>query len=963
MKNTKIKFMLLFCTFLIMGSTAKINAMENNNKNQYNLNKAINITTNQKQKNKSYDKKLNNLNLFSSKENKIKNIDAKLNTLNQSKNLNLVKQKENKIKSVDAKLNTLNQSENLNLFSSKENKIKNIDAKLNTLNQSKNLNLVKQKENENLKNKYFDKKINDSNLNNIEENLNIEPKLKEFDVKFSDYVKDLITLKIKFPINNFISQEDLKKIEKNYKEQKPKIEETINKYNIFLGNLTKISKDKLHQNELINKISKNITNIKSKIKTIGAKLNTLNQSKNLNNYYKINIEYKNDEEKNVVITNLLNEINSEFVNYDTIIEYLYKSIKILEYSVNENKKLFIEYNNSIINQPIEEIFKLKTKYEENSNKIKDLIKKFDEFKEILFKNLDNEIKYGAKIRKNSNILLNHIEEIKSLILKIDEIAYNFLIFDNEKEKYTYYNFLKKSNQKNYEKNKPDINIISINREFNDEYQSDLMKEYLNSTIKNNMNFNTSDIVDIPNMLEKLDLTETAKDEIKMVNEKEKNSIFDGNKVINIYKFCENNFNDEYQSDLMNKYLKSTIENNMNFNTSDIVDIPNMLEILDLKETAKDEIKMVNEKEKNSIFDGNKVINIYKFCENNFNEMFIKEFSEEIPKKYENTLKSLIDLLKNINDKNIKNKINDFIEQYINFVSYYNKKNNENFIKEDMKKNFMNTMDKSKTITKKLLMLEVIFYEAITNLNLKPIINLFFELQNKMKENIKNNEEKIISEEDWDKFKVNNNRINHKIHILKERYNRTIDDDCKELNKMQNKYIDFTLILKSIGTKPFINLLTNELNSDKKTYDSLLFQLQMQSYGVKLNILFSDCKEELINNLKSKSKLIECCNRYERSIQAFCSNFYSLLKYLKKKIKEFEDQNIEIYEKEALKEKINCFENIIVKTGHILSETSIFIETRHNYDDNIKQEIKQKIEENFKSIQDVIFNRNKNAKNK
>ena len=842
MKNTKIKFMLLFCTFLIMGSTAKINAMENNNKNQYNLNKAINITTNQKQKNKSYDKKLNNLNL-----------------INQ-----------------------------------KENKIKNIDAKLNTLNQSKNLNLVNQKENENLKNKSFDKKINDSNLNNIEENLNIEPKLKEFYIKFSDYVKELITLKMKFPINNF-SQKDLNEIKKNYEKQKQKIEETINEYNIFLNmNLPKISKDKLHQNELINKISKNITNIENKIKTIGAKLNTLNQSKNLNNYYKINIEYENDEEKNfVIITNLLNEINSEFVDYKKIIEYLYKSIKILENSVNENKKLFIEYNNSIINQPIEKIFELKTNYEENSNKIKDLIKKFDKFKEILFKNLDNEIKYGPKMLKDSNILLNHIKEIKSLILKIDEIANNFLIFDNEKEKYTYYNFLKKSNQKNYEKNKPDINIISINREFND----------------------------------------------------------------------------EAQADSMNKYLKSTIKENMNFNTSDIVDIPNILEILDLKETAEDEIKMVNEKEKNSIFDGNKVTNIYKFCENNFNEMFIKEFSEEIPKKYENTLKSLIDLLKNINDKNIKNKINDFIEQYINFVSYYNKKNNKNFIKEDMKKNFMNTMDKSKTITKKLLMLEVIFYEAITNLNLKPIINLFFELQNKMKENIKNNEEKIISEEDWNKFKENNNKINHKIHILKERYNRTIDDDCKELNKMQNKYIDFTLILKSIGTKPFINLLTNELNSNKKTYDSLLFQLQMQSYGVKLNILFSDCKEKLINILESKKsknwvpKLIECCNRYEMSIQAFCSNFYSLLKYLKDKIKEFEKQNIEIYEKEALKEKINCFENIIVETGHILSETSIFIETRHNYDDNIKQEIKQKIEENFKSIQDVIFNRNKNAKNK
>ena len=843
MKNTKIKFMLLFCTFLIMGSTAKINAMENNNKNQYNLNKAINITTNQKQKNKSYDKKLNNL----------------------------------------------------NLFSSKENKIKSVDAKLNTLTQSKNLNLVNQKENENLKNKSFDKKINDSNLNNIEENLNIEPKLKEFYIKFSDYVKDLITLKMKFPINNFInnfSQEDLNKIKKNYEEQKQKIEETINEYNIFLNmNLPKISKDKLQHSELINKISKNINNIKNKIKNIGAKLNTLNQSKNLNNYYKINIEYENDEEKNfVIITNLLNEINSEFVDYKKIIEYLYKSIKILENSVNKNKKLFIEYNNSIINQPIEEIFELKTNYEENSNKIKDLIKKFDKFKEILFKNLDNEIKYGAKIRKDSNILLNHIKEIKSLILKIDEIANNFLIFDNEKEKYTYYNFLKKSNQKNYEKNKPDINIISINREFNDEAQADSMNKYLKSTIKENMNFNTSDIVDIPNILEKLDLTETAEDEIKMVNEKEKNSIFDGNKVTNIYKFCENNFN----------------------------------------------------------------------------EMFIKEFSEEIPKKYENTLKSLIDLLKNINDKNIKNKINDFIEQYINFVSYYNKKNNKNFIKEDMKKNFMNTMDKSKTITKKLLMLEVIFYEAITNLNLKPIINLFFELQNKMKENIKNNEEKIISEEDWNKFKENNNKINHKIHILKERYNRTIDDDCKELNKMQNKYIDFTLILKSIGTKPFINLLTNELNSNKKTYDSLLFQLQMQSYGVKLNILFSDCKEELINNLKSKSKLIECCNRYERSIQAFCSNFYSLLKYLKDKIKEFEKQNIEIYEKEALKEKINCFENIIVETGHILSETSTFIETRPNYsyyDNDIKQEIEQEIEQNFKSIQDIIFNRNKNAKNK
>ena len=142
MKNNKIKFILLFYIFLTIGSTAKINAMKNNNKNQYNLNTAINITTNQKQKNKSFNKKLNNLNLVNSKENEI------------------------------------------------------------------------------LKHESFDKKINNLNLNNAVENLNIEPKLKKFDMKFSNYLEYLVDLKKQLTLN---TKKNLNQIKNNYEKQKQEI--------------------------------------------------------------------------------------------------------------------------------------------------------------------------------------------------------------------------------------------------------------------------------------------------------------------------------------------------------------------------------------------------------------------------------------------------------------------------------------------------------------------------------------------------------------------------------------------------------------------------------------------------------------------------------------------------------------------------------------------------------------------
>ncbi len=1141
MKNTKIKFILLFYIFLAIDSTAKINAMENNNKNQHNLNKSVNITTNQKQRNKSFNKKLNNLNLFNSKENEIlkhKSFDKKINNLNldndvenfnigkklekfemkfssylnelvplemqlllnTENNLNQInldqiidnykkqKQKiektnneyniflnvnltkiseniyellyedlideiskniikiENKIKGIDAKLNTLNQSEDLNLVNSKKNEILNlnnavenlnieqklkkfdmkfsnylkdlvnlkkqltlntkknlnqiknnykkqkqeikntenefkiflnmnlpkisedekneslcynlinkiysnnmnitneitaIDSMLNTLNQSEDLNLFNSKENEILKHKSFDKKINNLNLNNAVENLNIEPKLKKFDVKFSNYLEYLVNLKKQLTLN---TKKNLNQIKNNYKKQKQEIEKTENEYDIFLNNLTKISKNKKNKllcDDLINKIYSNRIYIIDIIGIIDKVLNNLNQSEdlnlvnskeneilkhksfdkkidilnldissatyphshttsneknlnnNLNNNSKINTEYENDEEKKFVIKKLLDEINTKFISYTTINIYLYKLLKILENSVDTTQNLFLNYIYSIKNQPMEEIFELKTKYEKNSNETKELIKKFDEFKEMFFKNLNakiqSTIRFISKDIERENFL-NTINEIKNLILEIDEMVNNFLMFDTKSEEYVYYSFLKKSNQKNYEKNKPDFKIDKLTEEF------DNIKQ-LNKIIENNINFNTSDIFDIPNILKKLNLKKIAEDEINLINQKEEK---------------------------LNTNIKET--NNSN--------------------------------------------------KNDFNIDSIKEFSKEISTKYENTLNSFIDLLKDINNDN---KFNNFKKQNRDLMCYYKNKNIENFIKEDSKQNFINTINTSKDIAQKTVMQALKIYETFLNLNLKPTIDIFFNLQNQIKENIKNNEKKIILEKDWDEFIRNWNSIIKTSYDL-DKLNKNINSNFKNLNELEDirkKVNDFTLILKSVEAKPFVNLLTNELNSNNKTYNSLLFETQIHTNRLKLNNLFSNYINKLINILNSdywEITPIEHCRKHAYMIKNFCKGFRDFLNNYKK----FEDQNIKIYEKEALEEKINYFKNIIKETNLILDKTNEFIKKNtnenilkenfncnfkhivvNNLNDDIKNEIIKKIKENGESIQNIILNKNKN----
>ena len=1005
MKNTKIKFILLFYIFLTIGSTAKINAMKNNNNNQHNLNKAINITTNQKQRNKSFNKKLNNLNLFNSKENKIlkhKSFDKKINNLNLNnavENLYI----EPKIKKFDMKFSnylkdlvnlkkqlTLNTKKNLNQiknnYKKQKQEIKNtenefkiflnmnlpkisedekneslcyslinkiysnnmnitneitaIDEVLNNLNQSEDLNLVNSKENEILKHKSFDKKINNLNLNNAVENLYIEPKIKKFDMKFSNYLKDLVNLKKQLTLN---TKKNLNQIKNNYEKQKQEIEKTNNEYDIFLNNLTKISKNKKNKllcDNLINKIYSNRIYIIYIIGIIDKVLNNLNQSedlnlvnskeneilkyksfdkkidilnldsgsatyshsrttsneKNLNNNSKINTEYENDEEKKFVIKKLLDEINSKFINYNTINIYLYKLLKILENSLDTTQNLFLNYNYSILNQPMEKIFELKTKYEKSYNETKDLIKKFDEFKEMFFKNLNAKIQFTIRFlskdieRKN---FLNTINQIKNLILEIDEMVNNFLMFDTNKEKYIYYNLLKKSNQKNYKKNKPDFEIAKLTEKFDDMGQ-------LNKIIENNINFNTSDIFDIPNIFKKLDLIKIAEDEINLINQKEEK---------------------------LNTNIKET--NNSN--------------------------------------------------KNDFNIDSIKEFSKELPTKYENTLNSFIDLLKDINNDN---KFNNFKKQNRDLMCYYKNKNIENFIKKDYKQNFINTIKASENIAQKTLMQTLKIYEAFINLDLKPTIDIFFSLQNQIKENIKNNEKKIILEKDWDELIRNWNsiiRTSYDLDNLDKRININFKNlkNLNELEDMRKKVNDFALILKSIGAKPFVNLLTNELNSTNENYDSLLFQTQMHAYRLKLNNLFSNYINKLINILKSEYweiTPIEHCRKHAYMIKNFCKYFRDFLN----NYKDFEDQNIKIYEKEALEEKINCFKNIIKETNLILDKTNEFIKKNTNenilkenfncnfkhivvndLNDDIKNDIIKKIKENGESIQSIILNKNKN----
>ena len=1106
MKNSKIKLLVLLYTLAMLGSATKINAMENNKINQINLNKS----TEQKQKNKSFDKKLNDLNLFYLKKNKNlknKSFDKKIgelklnNTKKNEETLNIRKNLEefeikfsNYLKElIQLEKQLLFNNENSSNFYIKKNlkQIKNnyekqkqkiektsneytifLDINSNVISQDKNELLyenlkdkiskiineielkIKQIDKNLLSNPKFnfkestnekekEKKIKNKEFKNDEKLIILEKQLKEienikepaivanklkeiskqlneFNAKFSQYSEKLTLLITHLDTIVFNNSNDsynlekkyLEKMKKDYRKQKEEIEKAKNNYNVFLNVILK-NKRKPHFKNLINEISKNIIEIENKIKNIDTMLNDieknneksynvyssdfynsynnenfknktfdkkLNQNKTMNkiienlnlnneqssNSYKsssvenLDSDIKIDkEEKQFIIKKLLDEINVKFVNYYTIYNYLYKFIKILKNSVNTTQNLFIDYINSILTEPIEKIIKLKTKYEENSNEIKELIKSFDEFKEIFFKNLDAKINFTAKMlngdeEKIKNFLIN-IEGIKYLILKIDKIVSNFLMFDTESEKYVYYNFLKRSNQKNYGRNNPDINIAKLNKEFDD--------NVLNSKAKNDVitnTFSTSDILsilDILNMPIKSNVTNIAENEINLMDQNKK---FDNN------------------------VLNSIVENNINFNTFSIFDVLNMPIKSDVIKIAEDEIDLMNQNEKiinSNLNNKSNQEDTNDLSQNYFNKKFIEKYSKEISTQYENSFKSFINLLKDIKDPK---KYEDFHKQNRDLVFYYRKNNNR--INSNIEKNFINTINNSENMVQKAIIQHIKIFEAKLNLELKTAIDNFFNLENKIKENIKNNEEKIISENDWNEFIKNWDNIKYICYNLK---NLNFDfneyfKNLEEVEKTKEKIDELALILTSIGPKPFVNLLINKLNSNQKTFDSLLFQTQLNAYRSKLENLFSYYIHKLIEIFKSKewkTNPIEHCNKYKKIIKNFYKTFNDFLdNHLEKHIQKMEQNNIEIYEKESLKEKINCFKNIIKQTNDILDQTDAFIYNelnkcnindrliinfneiiQHSLHDDVAKNIINKIKSNLKLVRDIISNK-KDIKN-
>ncbi len=795
-------------------------------------------------------------------------------------------------------------------------------------------------------------KKNQNNLNNlskITEKQNQEPKienkifidinkkLKEFEIKFSKYSKDLIALEAQLLLNTEDNKNiKLEQIKNSYEKQKEEIKKTITEYKIFLEvNSNEISqnKDELLYCSLTDKISKNISKIENKIKNIdeilddidnknvneeivedsneinenknskdsslNENLNKINENKNsknsslnensssdeLNNNILIfsdndsEDEKEKEEEKKFVINKLMSEVSTSFASYVSMNDNLCKLKDILKNSICDAQDLFIEYINSIEIQPIEKIFDFSKNYEKKSSEIKELIKSYNEFKEIFFKNLDAKINNRIKMLHASDVnpknFLIEVDKIINLSFKIDIMINDFAIFDSEKEKYVYYSFLKKSNKKNYGKNKPDVNIAKLYGKVND-------IDALNSIIEKNINFNKFSVfMDIPNITKKFDIITTAENEIDLAT----------------------------------------------------------------KNKEKDQ--------------------------NNLNVKSIEKYAKEVEDQYEKTLKYFIELLQDINNDN---KFYDFEKQNEILMDLCRDNNTAEHIGKENIKNFTNTIKILNNIQQILLMQKAKVREARINSYLKSATDNFFKLHSKIKENIKTNKEEIITKNDWKDFTKIWNEIRTNNYFF-EIFNRYINKyvyytfkNFRDLKMLKENINELTLILNSINERPFINLLVKKFNSKNKIFNNFLFDSQVNAYLSKLKMLHLSHMRELINMLQSEIFEItptQHCNIWTKIIEEFNNDFNIFLNnYSESKIPE--------------QEQIDLYQNIMEKTNVVLKQTNKFIDEnlseqfnsgkkdgkcdfksifKNALKEDIKTKIIDKIKENKILIKNIINNKN------
>ncbi len=460
MKNNRIKIIFVLCAFTMIGSITNINAMNNNKKKGEILNTINNKTTNQNEKKETENinklfilseqiREIENIKKPSRVEKLLKEISIQLeefnnefsdcfeklenahkqlneifvNNINNStnsyeENLEMVKEDYEKQKEKIEKTRSeyyafLNIIER-NIKKNKKEYENIIEKNKRELNYEriieKNYRIIKPIENEITEIKEILEKIE-----NNKKYLTIKNQFNEFKTKFSQYSKQLTTLKMSLNtifFNSFKNSDDsdeksLEKIKEDYEKQKEEIEKTKSEYNAFLHTVLK-NNEKLRYKNLEKEISRIISVIEDKTEEF------MKQSKKVGNNKEILKQFK--------------KFNEKFSQYS---EKLSKSMITLHGNF---------FNNSVFDE--KDLKKVKENYEKLIQEILKTKDEYDSFLSVVLKNSEK-LHYKNLIEEISKI----IRMIKPKITRIDED-----LLSNPK-----FNFNKPTNIEKTEKNQEEEN--------------------------------------------------------------------------------------------------------------------------------------------------------------------------------------------------------------------------------------------------------------------------------------------------------------------------------------------------------------------------------------------------------------------------------------------------------------------------------------------------------------------------
>ncbi len=729
----------------------------------------------------------------------------------------------------------------------------------------------------------------------------------------------------------------------------------------------------------------------------------LEENDYLKNFQNFNLQFEEKLKKcKSFINNYL--INSEFIPNTT---NYYKNIfnNIQNGMIKENEKVNEKFNNFTL---------LSLSY----NLIEIGLEQFEKFKNYYYELIENQSNsiYENKFElfKNNieNYLTNEINEIIAIFNDEYKKTYQYLKNkSNSNYKDTMYQI---SNINDNFIN----NVLNMTNEFNKKikvsYENDILIYFKDNLYKTNFDSNFNQFYDnlylFSNNLNNLCIEKTENDKLEFfsfINE----NIYNNFEII--FKNFSTNISKTYLTDLVNKVYNYKFKNIFDyiklllFDMNEIIktyfQIPEFTHIYDnsketilnLYEKLSSNIKTISIENINNIsnFYINNIIsestlNILNNYEENLIELlneknYLKNLgilSNLIPKEFSSIVKNkMINLMKtNINNNELNNLINLFtnvinndiisIQQYLNSLknnvtTLINtksiQKNPETFMRIKTKMDFYlnsflpqfqtkfiyNNYDKKNTYLENIFNSILPYFDNIFSSdndvdkekinNVKNVLDSFEKYNIQLKELLKSEENIEISKRAFDN--INNLKTEIKNNIL---------EDFSNLEQ---------IILNDSKT---FNLDLNDENESNRN----LNEVDIPNINTALN-LYEKNYNYLSNNLKNLNEILILQNEYQSfidlinfSIGNLTNPFQQFLFLVKNDLTEEQFSNFNSLLYEQSDDMINQAENYLNKESEIIdSILNILSNDYQEIYNNIKTEIKSKIDTSILYIYDIIFN--------